>query len=157
MINLNDKNARSCNSCYTFLNSTEVICPQCGKENKITNPLDIVPKTFDEAIKIISDSLSKEDIDFIMNNKENDILCTTHHSFGQSIRNKWGLWHGSDLRDDMEKMGFMHADDMSSTIIKCIIRDLKKQPREVEKDIQHYKDYWAKLGYNSLKDLMDQG
>ena len=49
-----------------------------------------------------------------------------HTSLGRWIRNEWELWEGSKLKDNIEKLGFTHPDDMSNYIIEEYIKYFKK-------------------------------
>ena len=45
-----------------------------------------------------------------------------HDSLGRWIRNEWGLWTGSELKDELMGKGFNHPDDMSNYIIEEFIK-----------------------------------
>lgn len=79
-----------------------------------------VPKTVDEAVKTLAKILSKEDRDYLLENG----AISVHHSLGSWIRNEWGLWTGSELKDELMNMnkGLNHPDDMSNYIIEEFIK-----------------------------------
>ena len=79
-----------------------------------------VPKTVDEAISTLVKILSDEDREYLLENG----AISMHDSLGRWIRNEWGLWTGSELKDELMKMnkGLNHPDDMSNYIIEEFIK-----------------------------------
>lgn len=112
-------------------------------------------ETFEEAVAQVVDAIknTKDSNLFLLDDQE--ILIEVHHTYGRSIRNEWGLWSGSKLKTELENMGLKHPDDMSSVLILCGIRDFRNKPRNLEEQIQHYKDYWTrKENENIVKDII---
>ena len=77
-----------------------------------------IPKTVDEAVKTLAKIVSKEDRDYIIENG----AISVHDSMGRWIRNEWGLWTDSELKNELKKKGFEHPDDMSNYIIEEFIK-----------------------------------
>lgn len=79
-----------------------------------------IPKTVDEAVKTLAKIISKEDRDYLLENG----AISMHDSLGRWIRNEWGLWTGSELKDELMNMnkGLNHPDDMSNYIIEEFIK-----------------------------------
>ena len=77
-----------------------------------------IPKTVDEAVKTLAKIVSKEDRDYLLENG----AISVHHSMGRWIRNEWGLWTDSELKDELKQKGFEHPDDMSNYIIEELIK-----------------------------------
>lgn len=79
-----------------------------------------VPKTVNEAISTLEKILSDEDREYLLKNG----AISMHHSLGRWIRNEWGLWTGSELKDELMNMnkGLNHPDDMSNYIIEEFIK-----------------------------------
>ena len=77
-----------------------------------------IPKTVDEAVKTLAKIVSKEDRDYLLKNG----AISMHNSMGRWIRNEWGLWTGSELKNELKKKGFEHPDDMSNHIIEELIK-----------------------------------
>jgi len=79
-----------------------------------------VPKTVDEAISTLEKILSEEDREYLLKNG----AISMHDSLGRWIRNEWGLWTGSELKDELMSMnkGLNHPDDMSNYIIEEFIK-----------------------------------
>lgn len=69
-----------------------------------------------------------------------------HHQLGMYLRNNWGLWTGSDLKDWFNSKDIWHADDMSGIILDSFKRRLNKQPIDLEGQIKQYQDYWKAAG-----------
>lgn len=77
-----------------------------------------IPKTVDEAVKTLAKIVSEEDRDYLLENG----AISVHDSLGRWIRNEWGLWTGSDLKNELKKKGFEHPDDMSNYVIEEFIK-----------------------------------
>lgn len=77
-----------------------------------------IPKTVDEAVKTLAKIVSKEDRDYLLENG----AISMHDSLGRWIRNEWGLWTGSELKDELMNKGLNHPDDMSNYIIEEFIK-----------------------------------
>lgn len=79
-----------------------------------------VPKTVDEAISTLEKILSDEDREYLLENG----AISMHDSLGRWIRNEWGLWTGSELKDELMNLnkGLNHPDDMSNYIIEEFIK-----------------------------------
>ena len=80
-----------------------------------------IPKNIEEAIAGLDNLISMEDREYL---KENGSIAV-HHTLGRYIRNEWGLWTGSELKNELEKKGLTHPDDMSDYIIRKYIDVLK--------------------------------
>lgn len=79
-----------------------------------------IPKTVNEAISTLEKILSDEDREYLLKNG----AISMHNSLGRWIRNEWGLWTGSELKNELRKKGFEHPDDMSNYIIEEFIKHL---------------------------------
>jgi len=91
-----------------------------NKEESETGGEVPIPKTVDEAISTLEKILSKEDREYLLKNG----AISMHDSLGRWIRNEWGLWTGSELKDELMNMnkGLNHPDDMSNYIIEEFIK-----------------------------------
>ena len=78
-----------------------------------------IPKTVNEAISTLEKILSNEDREYLLKNG----AISMHNSLGRWIRNEWGLWTGSELKDELMNInkGLNHPDDMSNYIIEEFI------------------------------------
>lgn len=79
-------------------------------------------------------------IDQFKNKIESDAVVSTHHTVGQWIRNEWGLWTQSKLKDYFVQMGLTHPDDMSSVIITSYHRHLNGKPLHIEEQVNNLKN-----------------
>ncbi len=86
-------------------------------EEESENP---IPKTVDEAVKTLAKIVSEEDRDYLLKNG----AISMHDSLGRWIRNEWGLWTGSELKNELMNMnkGLNHPDDMSNYIIEEFVK-----------------------------------
>lgn len=84
----------------------------------------VVPKTVEEAILALDKMLVPEDKEYLLTEEKAAIMV--HHTLGRWIRNNWGLWGGSELKDVLAKQGIDHPDDMSHYIIEEYIKHYKK-------------------------------
>jgi len=105
-----------------------------------------IPINLEECFIALSKMSSKEDIEKFKNKSEDGVTAQLHHSVGMGLRNKWGLWGGSQLKTFFEELGLWHADDMSSVILTSYHRHLNKIDLNLDKQVEHYKSYWKKMG-----------
>lgn len=102
------------------------------------------PQNLIEALYWLNKSLPAKTRKEIKETPEDKFLAVSHHGLGRMIRNEWGLWGDSDLKNWFEKQGLFHADDMSGTILTSYHRSLHEKPIKLEEQIKHYQDYWEK-------------
>lgn len=62
----------------------------------------MLPTNLEECFKVLKDFLSADDLAFIKKNHKN--VSALHHTLGRKIRNEWGLWSGSELKQYFEKL-----------------------------------------------------
>lgn len=77
--------------------------------------------TRDQILADLHVEISREDKDYIKAIVFSDLI-QLHHSFGQWIRNTYGLWHPNNPMTDNNGNG--HPDDISFAIIEDFYRDL---------------------------------
>lgn len=108
----------------TYERACEAAIKYCLKnliKNEDEEESDIpVPKTVDEAISTLEKILSDEDREYLLENG----AISMHNSLGRWIRNEWGLWTDSELKNELMNMnkGLNHPDDMSNYIIEEFIK-----------------------------------
>jgi hypothetical protein len=102
----------------------------------------MIPQTLEEAINLTKNQM---DAKFVQAHSEREIVANYHHSLGQFIRNSWGFWLNSPLKQELVKLGLSHPDDMSGLILQCAIRDMKGADRDIEGTVKRYQDYWTNL------------
>jgi len=78
-----------------------------------------------------------------------------HFGLGMWMRNNWGLWRNSLLKQSLIDSGYVHPDDMSSIILKAYHRKLNNKPLNVKEDAELYRKHWESQGNNasSLDDI----
>lgn len=103
-----------------------------------------IPSNLFEALKTLDQLLTDEEKHSF---KEEDPknIALYHHGVGRELRNAWGLWAGSVLAKHFNSIGIDHPDDMSGIILRSYHRRLNGYPIELEKQIQHYRNYWDNL------------
>lgn len=112
-----------------------------------------IPKTLDEAVDILYNEF-KEETQFYSEIKEGKKdIGIFHHTTGMWIRNNWGLWKGSELRDFFFNLGVFHADDMSGIIFAKVQAKIRGEEYDLEKEIKRYEDYWIKKGISVVDEI----
>jgi hypothetical protein len=129
-----------------------------------------IPPTLEEAIDYLYKCCDEKDLEFIRTegkSEEEEMKgfdgkvfnlnlygYTMHHGYGQMIRNAWGLWNGSELKNHfMERFGLGHADDMSGLIIEGLEAKVREQPYTedmINDRVEQFKNHWITLGINPL-------
>ena len=105
-----------------------------------------IPKNLKQCYEALETELMERDhLKEFVNASEEDIALL-HHSFGQSLRNSWGLWRESVLAKYFRRMGICHADDMSHIILLSFHRKMNKRRIRLQEQIEHYRAYWEKMG-----------
>ena len=70
---------------------------------------------------------------------------------GQWLRNNWGLWSGSRLKEWFEDRGIFHTDDMSAIILTSFWREVNGEPIKLDEQIKSYQDYWKEKNVNQTE------
>lgn len=89
-----------------------------GNDEEVT-----IPSNIEEAIANLDMKLTDEDKDYLLKNG----ALSVHNSLGMWIRNNWGLWKDSELKQNLLKQGITHPDDMSNYIIQEFIKHLNSK------------------------------
>jgi hypothetical protein len=107
---------------------------------------DKVPSNLEEAVQLIKDGLSVEDIQEIQWSP--NVACRVHLTVGMFIRNEWSLWEKDTVLVKWFKntYGIDHADDVSGIILDCACRDIQKLPRRDKELAERYRIHWIKMG-----------
>lgn len=82
-----------------------------------------IPRTLNEALDRLDERASEDVRDAIRNDELGP--SSFHHGTGTGLRNEWGLWSGSDLKDYFSDRGIAHADWISSAIFEAWFERLK--------------------------------
>lgn len=100
------------------------------------------PKTLEETfiyLDNIFDDTAKYDILTI---PEDVSISRLQFNRGMWIRNKWGLWRGSKLRDYFLDKGIRHPDNMSDIILTSYYRYLNNKPINLDEQIMNYQELY---------------
>lgn len=100
-----------------------------------------IPKDLDDAIRMLKKNLSANDMQQLKRIPESK-MALYHHGFGRMLRNEWGLWKKSRLAEWFNEQGVHHADDMSSTILTSLWRQVHKEPIRLDEQVAKHKAYW---------------
>jgi len=101
-------------------------CTLCGQQFWYTDktiggePVHApVPMTLEDCYPLLEGGLSDEDRETLLTAQDpEEVAFAWHHSIGQQMRNRWGLWTGWPLAEHMkERFGLEHPDDMSHKIL----------------------------------------
>jgi len=103
-----------------------------------------IPKNLNECYEELKKVLSKEEMDKLKAEKEDD-LVRYHFSLGGWIRNTWQLWGDSELKQYFKDIEIHHPDDMSSIVITSFHRYLNGKEIKLDEQIKYYKDYWEAM------------
>jgi len=114
----------------------------CGAAEAVANEPEAPPKNLTEALDRLDRDLPDSVKEQFKSLPEREAGARVHHSLGRGLRNDWGLWSGSELRDYFLGIGVGHPDDMSGIIFTSYWRRLNGKPLEVEKQVACYKRYW---------------
>lgn len=104
---------------------------------------EIIPKTLEEAVDTLFNSIDEVDIKAI--EKEKLTFSSLHHSLGTKIRNTWGLWGNSRLTKHFKnRFGLGHADDMSGIILEMLDSKYFNKEFDLARKVEFYHSYWIK-------------
>ena len=109
-------------------------------------PLDVVPTNLEEAVKVLKDNLTMEDIEEIR--RPTSVSTQCHFSGCMAIRNEWSLWDETTIlvRWFQGRYGLTHADDISGIILECLWNDIRGEPRRDKILAEQFKKHWEKQG-----------
>ncbi len=102
---------------------------------------DCIPETFEDAVRCIGQVLNEEDEATLLGYRYED-LSMLHHGFGTGIRNAWLRSDRSPAQADMTARGFLHPDDMSTTIIASFWAQRHGCEFDLDETIAFYTTYW---------------
>jgi len=77
-----------------------------------------IPKNLGDCMVTLDQLLKPKDIDNIRELDNPSEMSKYHHGLGMYLRNNWGLWGGSRLRQYFLKRGVSHPDNMSGIILR---------------------------------------
>lgn len=110
-----------------------------------------IPVNLEACFISIKEIMREGEINKFKEGSEKEATAFYHFGFGRWMRNNWGLWSGSKLKDWFVERGLHHADDMSGVILVSFWRHLNNKPIDLEGQIKHYQDYWKSVEKESEK------
>lgn len=118
---------------------------------------DLLPVDLDEAVDLL-DTFYQEFVGNISEMTEDAFMATAHHGCGQFIRNNWMLWWYEEknygitekpkLIEYFNSIGIVHADDISSIILKSWYRKITNIERDIPGMVEEHQAYWRKNGFS---------
>jgi hypothetical protein len=108
------------------------------------------PTTLEETYIYLDQIFNDTDKYCFLTLPEDIATSRLHHSLGMWIRNNWGLWRNSKLKQYFLNNGIFHPDDMSGIILTSYHRYLNGKTIDLEEQIKKYQDFYN--GRNFLKD-----
>jgi len=109
-----------------------------------------IPVDLEDCFIEMDRMLTEGFIENIRTRDEEDIY-KYHMSLGLWIRNNWGLWGESLLKDFFTSYEIFHPDDMSSIIITSYYRYLNNLPINLNEQVEYYKEYWKNINDEEIK------
>ena len=109
-----------------------------------------IPTDLEDCFKELKKMLPAELVSKMKSGTEKNMI-KYHFGLGTWMRNNWGLWSGSRLRDYFKKLGLSHPDDMSSVVLNSFWRHLNNKPLKVDEQVKYYQEYWKKIKEKSKK------
>ncbi len=117
-----------------------------------------IPSTLDESIveldTILSDSakyLLITPVSDSLTRNERIMMYQQIRSFGQWIRNNWGLWKGSSLADWFRTKNVNHPDHMSGIILTTYKAHLKNEQLDLDSLFNYYIE-WEEKNMTKVKE-----
>jgi len=111
---------------------------------QIATPVESIPPTFNAAVDEI---LTHDGFSAAAEGTEaGDEFATINHTgVGRYIRNHWALRESSEdtpLYDNMQTLGYTHADDMSAAILQAAWCKHNNLEFDIESSVAEFKQYW---------------
>ena len=118
--------------------------------SQIKDPWKSKPESIEQSLEYLDlmfDDTSKYTFTVL---PEDIATSRLHRGFGMWMRNNWGLWGSSRLKEELIDSGFVHPDDMSSILLKAYHRKLNGKPLNLNADAEAYRAYWSKSQPNGF-------
>jgi hypothetical protein len=104
-----------------------------------------VPQNLEESLNYFEKNWTDSAKSSFKNKPEKDAVTKLHTTVGMWIRNNWIRQGNDSLVIQFNKIGIYNPDDISSIILTSLHRKLNHKDLNVEKQAQHYIDYWKPL------------
>jgi hypothetical protein len=109
-----------------------------------------IPTDLEDCFLELKKMLPEKTVTEMKSGPEKDMI-KYHFGLGTWMRNNWGLWAGSRLREYFKKLGLAHPDDMSSVVLNSFWRHLNGKPLKVDEQVKYYQEYWKKMKERNAK------
>jgi len=104
------------------------------------NLVACAPRTYADALDCLDRHLMPQLKDEIQRPQG---AVSMHFGLGMWVRNQWGLWdEDAPLNQDMQRLGFTHADDMSAVIFDGYSARLRGESFDLAAQVARYRAYW---------------
>jgi hypothetical protein len=100
------------------------------------------PATLDETYLYLNQMFDDTAKYGFMTLPEDIAASRLHRGLGMWIRNNWGLWRNSELKQFFLDKGVGHPDDMSGIILTSYHRYLNSKPIDLDGQIKKYQDFY---------------
>jgi hypothetical protein len=107
------------------------------------------PTTLDETYLYLNQMFDDTEKYGFMTLPEDVATSILHQDLGMWIRNNWGLWRESKLKNFFIDKGIGHPDDMSAIILTSYHRYLNKKLVDLEGQIKKYQDIYKGIVQHS--------
>lgn len=92
------------------------------RERKVRKSPVLCPLNLTDALATLTLNLTDAKRAEMVALDEKEFVGRNHFFLGMALRNAWGLWTGSPLKDWFVNMGILHADDMSGILLHSFYR-----------------------------------
>ena len=116
-------------------------------------PLKGKPKTLEDTFVYLDQIIDDTTTYNFMTLPDDVAVSRLHFPFGMWIRNNWGLWKGSDLKNYFEKQGVYHPDAMSSIIFTSYYRHLHNDSIDLKGQVERL----HRINSNIQVDTLENG
>ncbi|QGK74411.1 DUF6794 domain-containing protein [Flavobacterium sp. SLB02] len=110
-----------------------------------------VPSSLDESLHYFEKNWTESAKNSFKSKPENEAVTELHMTVGMWIRNNWIRNGNESIVKECNTIGIYHPDDISSIILTSLHRKLNHKDLNLEKQAQHYIDYWKPIIENDEK------
>ena len=103
-----------------------------------------IPETIDDAITRLLQLMPQETKDGILFGNYKAIEF--HSGFGRNLRNTWGFWTESQLKNQFLALGVTEADDMSGILLESVWRVVQGKAVDLETQVRDCKAWYEQQG-----------
>lgn len=114
------------------------------REKKVRKSPVLIPVNLTDALATLTLNLTDEKRAEITALDEKEFIGRNHFFLGMSLRNAWGLWTGSPLKDWFVNMGVLHADDMSGILLRSFYRTVLGKEIDLTGQLEDIRQWHAK-------------